>query len=74
MGSSDPEKHQQLALAKLHGFQLLAETSKLKGPEIQQIIESINEVIEEESQGMQRKLNKSKSVKETVDLKARTFL
>jgi predicted XRE-type DNA-binding protein len=35
MGSSDPEKHQQLALAKLHGFNLLAETSKLKGTEIQ---------------------------------------
>ena len=75
MGSTDPEKHQQLALAKLHGFQLLAETSKLKDSEIQQIIESINEVIEEESTEMQRKLNKSKAIKsDTIDLKARTFL
>ena len=74
MGSSDPEKEEQLALARLHGFQLLAETSKLKHVEITQIIESIHEVIEEQSDHMLLKINKSKVKQEKVDLKARTFL
>ena len=74
MGSSDPEKEEQLALARLHGFQLLAETSKLKYVEITQIIESIHEVIEEQSDHMLLKINKSKVKQEKVDLKARTFL
>lgn len=88
MGSSDPEKQQQLRLAKTHALQMIAQsgknrTNKLKAAEIHSIVSALSEdTLKTEIGALQSKVERTAEKEQEkvqkdssgIDLKARSFL